>query len=132
MTEDYWNRVRARRKYGGGTYGPFYVAAAGVFAPEIMRQAEGILDTAAVRVAGDPIAAARVDWLRKGLSQAGLILAAQKAWEHRVDTGDKSDFTRAYQALKNFRAANAEYDKTNFAGLAPREENFDQLDRQTD
>jgi hypothetical protein len=130
MTEDYWNRVRAKRKYGGGTYGPFYTAAASIFTPETMRQADSILDTAAIQASGDSIATARVEWLRKGLTQAELILAAQKAWEHRIDTGDKSAFTRAYQNLKDFRAANAEYDKTNFAGLTPREENFDKLAHQ--
>lgn len=131
MTEDYWNRGRSKRKYGGGTYGPFYIAAAEIFTPETMKKAETILDRAAASAAGDQLASARVEWLRKGLTQAELILATQKAWEHRVDTGDKSDFTNAYQTLKDFRVANAEYDKTNFAGLVPREENFERLDQKS-
>ena len=45
------------------------------------------------------------------------ILAAQRAFEQSVDSGDKTEFTKAYKALTDFRAENAEYDKANFAGL---------------
>ena len=66
---------------------------------------------------GDALSKERVEWLVKGLTHAELILATQKAYEQAIDTGDKTQFTKAHQALTDFRAQNAEYDKTNFAGL---------------
>jgi hypothetical protein len=46
-----------------------------------------------------------------------------------VDTGDKSGFLTAYQALKDFRRANADYDKTNFLGLGGRESTWENANR---
>jgi hypothetical protein len=37
-----------------------------------------------------------------------------------VDSGDKTGFLGAYQALKDFRKANADYDNSNFLGLGGR------------
>lgn len=114
-------RIKAKRKYGAGLYGPYYLLAGEIYTPQIMSSAWLILDNAHAQAAGDPQARARVEWLQKGLKHAELILAAQKAFEHAVDTGDKSAFAKAHQALQDFRDSNAEYDKANFAGLAGNE-----------
>ena len=76
------------------------------------------MNKARAEAAGDALATQRVEWLAKGLTHAELILAVEKAYEQGIDTGDKGPFAKAYQALADFRAKNAEYDKTNFAGLS--------------
>jgi hypothetical protein len=111
------SRIKAKQKYGAGHYGPYYQLAGENYTPKFMATARTILDKARAEAAKDETASARVDWLIKGLTHADLILAAQRAFEHGVDTGDKSDFTKAIQALASLRAENADYDKSNFAGL---------------
>jgi hypothetical protein len=46
-----------------------------------------------------------------------------------VDTGDKAGFLAAYQALKDFRKANADYDKINFLGLGGSEKTWEKASR---
>jgi len=62
---------------------------------------------------------------QRGLRHSDLILAVQAAYEHAIDTGDKSDYRKAHQALLDFRDANADYDKTDFAGLTGKETAWD-------
>ena len=62
--------------------------------------------------------------LPKGLQQTDLLLAAARAYEKQIDTHDSADFTAAWQKLEDFRQANAEYDKANFAGLTGSEEKW--------
>ena len=110
-------RIRAQRKYGCGMYGPFYLLAAGIYRPEVMHSAKALLDQARLAAAGDAAALARVEWLDKGWQNAALMLAVERSYERGVDTSDKTAFRTSYQALKDFRTANAVYDKINFAGL---------------
>ncbi|HEY2883118.1 MAG TPA: DUF4838 domain-containing protein, partial [Pirellulales bacterium] len=112
------NRIKAKRKYHAGQYGPYYLLGGQIFNPEVMTKLAGALDQAEVQAQPDGTAAARVQWLKKGLTHARLILATQKAFEHQIDTGDATEFTQAHLALNDFRNANAEYDKINFAGLS--------------
>jgi hypothetical protein len=112
------NRIKAKRKYGAGLYGPYYLLAPEIYTPQAMAEGRSILEKARTKAAGDAAAAERVEWLARGLEHADLILAAQRAYERGVDTGDKSEFHKAYQALEDFRKENAEYDKTHFAGLS--------------
>ncbi len=114
-------RIKAKRKYGAGMYGPYYLLAGEIYTPKVMSQAWAILDKAQSQSAADPQASARVDWLRKGLKHAELILATEKAYEHAIDTRDTADYLKTRQALTDFRDANAEYDKANFAGLTGNE-----------
>jgi len=115
--DEFAKKLHAKRKYGAGTYGPFYVVAAEVFTPQRMASAAALLEAAAKQAAGDSIALARVQWLAKGLKHADLILATQRGYERGVDTRDKTELKRAYAELKAFRAENAEYDALNFAGI---------------
>jgi hypothetical protein len=115
------SRIKAKRKYGCGLYGPYYLLAGEIYTPQFMTAAGVILERARTQTAGDATASARVEWLTKGLTHANLILAAQRAYERSVDTGDKTEFTKARQALADFRNENAEYDKLNFAGLTGEE-----------
>jgi hypothetical protein len=110
-------KIDAKRKYGAGIYGPYYILADEIYDPETMRTARLLLDEARSETAGDETASARVIWLARGLEQAELILATEKAYERGIDAGDKTDFQAAYQALKDFRQKNTEYDAQNFAGL---------------
>ena len=121
--------LKAKRKYGTGTYGPFYLVAGEIYTPQVMSTAWSILKKAREQAAGDETASARVEWLAKGLKQTDLLLAADRAHERDVDTGDRTEFRAAYQALKDFRSENAEYDKSNFAGLTGTERIWNRGDR---
>jgi Domain of unknown function (DUF4838) len=118
MFDDYQHKLRSTKgKYGAGTYGPFYTLAPDIFTPEVMAKAGALLEQARTQAARDATAQARVEWLGKGFQHSQLILATEKAYEHGVDTGDMSQLKPAYQALADFRTANADYDKANFAGV---------------
>ncbi len=117
MFSDYLKKLRTKRKYGAGTYGPFYTLAGDTYTPEVMTKAAALLETARTLAAGDELATARVEWLMKGEHHCELILATERASEHRVDTGDAEPLQAAYKALVDFRQENAEYDKLNFAGI---------------
>jgi hypothetical protein len=123
------DRIQAKRKYGAGLYGPYYILAPALYPPEIMSQAWSCLKKAEQEAAGDPAAAPRIEWLGKGLKQAELMLAAERAYERGVDTGDKREFLAAAQSLRDFRQANLEYDKTNFAGLGGTEKTWEKAGR---
>jgi hypothetical protein len=120
--EEFAKKLHAKRKYGAGTYGPFYVVAGEVFTPDAMTKADALLQTARAQAAADPLALARVEWLGKGLKHAELILATQRAYEQGVDSGDKAALKKAYAELKAFRAENADYDAANFAGISAHNE----------
>lgn len=122
-------RIKAKRKYGAGMYGPFYLLADDVYTPQVMKQAEALLTQARGECGADAASMARIDWLGKGLTHAELILATARAYERRVDAGDKSGFHQAYEALKTFRQSNAEYDRTCFAGLGGDERVWERADR---
>jgi hypothetical protein len=111
------DRIKAKRKYGAGQYGPYYLLAGEMFTPSIMARAHQILDKAAMRADREGVTAERVEWLKKGLEQTDLLLAAQKSFERAIDSGEKSEFVKARDALHRFREINADYDKTHFAGL---------------
>jgi len=115
--EEQAERIKAKRKYGAGLYGPYYLLAGEIFTPKVIESAWQLLNKARTQAAGDESATQRVEWLAKGLTHADLILAAEKAYEQGIDTSDKTAFVKANQALADFRAQNAEYDKSNFAGL---------------
>lgn len=122
-------RIKEKNRYGGGHYGPFYLLADGIYTPQVMKQGRTLLDQARLEAAADPVASARVEWLIKGFTQAELLLATARAYEHAVDTKDKSSFHEAYRALKEFREANADYDRSQFAGLSGNERVWARADR---
>jgi hypothetical protein len=109
--------IKAKRKYGAGIYGPYYILAPALYSPEVMRKAWSCLEKAQLEAAGDQTASARIEWLAKGLKQAELLLVVERAYERGRDTSDKAEFQGAYQALRDFRQTNLEYDKNFFAGL---------------
>ncbi len=109
--------IDSKRKYGAGLYGPYYILAPALYTPQVMSQASAILGKAQKEAAGDPTASARIEWLEQGLKQAELMLAAERAYEKKVDTGDESEFLAAYRSLRDFRQSNLDYDKAHFAGL---------------
>ena len=117
--------IQAKRKYGAGLYGPFYLLADEIYTPPIMSKAWSILETARREAAGDSIVLARIEWLGKGLKHADLLLATARAYERGVDGGDQTEFLAARQALMEFRKENADYDKENFAGLGGTETKWD-------
>jgi hypothetical protein len=121
--------IEAKRRYGASMYGPFYLLAGEIYTPAVMTNAQAILDQARSQAASDPTASARVEWLAKGLKQAGLMLAVEQAFERGIDTGDKTSFHAALKDLEDFRAENAAYDVSNFAGLAGSEKKWTNTSR---
>ena len=57
------------------------------------------------------------------------MLAVERAYERGIDTGDKREFMAAFEALRDFRLANLEYDKTCFAGLAGDEKTWEKASK---
>jgi hypothetical protein len=108
---------KAKRKYGeldtaGLLEGPE------IFTPDAMRKGWTFLETARKQAAGDALASARVEWLAKGLKHTELVLAAQKAYERGVDTGDRSEFEKAHKELTEFRKQHATDGIANFGRLS--------------
>jgi len=89
----------------GGHYGHFYIIADAVFTPEVMAEGNAILQKAAHAAKGDNTAAARVEFLQKGLKNAELTLAAQDAYRTYKASGDTSAYHRAIKALDDYRAS---------------------------
>ena len=50
-------------------------------------------------------------------------------WGTSGGLDNKKSFLVVYQALKDFREANSDYDRANFAGLSGREQRWDKLSR---
>ena len=117
--------IKARRKYGAGRYGPYYLLSTELYPPATMAAAPVILEKARGAAASNPMSAQRVEWLAKGLEHVDRILATETAYEHAIDSGDKSDYVAARKALDEFRSSNAEYDRENFAGLTGDEKVWD-------
>ena len=120
-------RINAKRRYGADLYGPYYLLAGDIFTTAIMTNAWAILAQARGQAAPDATASARVEWLAKGLQQADLMLAVERAYEHKIESGDKTNFISAYGKLKDYRAENAAYEATNFAGLSGEEAKWEKL-----
>lgn len=123
------SRIKAKRKYKAGMYGPFYLLADDIYTSDVMMKANLLLEQARTECEKDATALARIEWLGKGLTHAELILATARANERRVDSGDKATFHDLYQALKTFRAEDADYDRTYFAGLTGDERIWDRADQ---
>jgi hypothetical protein len=121
--------IKSKRKYGAGIYGPYYLLAPELYPPQIMSKAREYLEKAQNEAAGDQVASARIEWLAKGLKHAELMLAVQRSYEQTIDTGDKTGFLAAYQALRDFRQANLDYDKKFFAGLGGEEKIWEKAGR---
>jgi hypothetical protein len=99
--EEVEKRRRAKRKYGSALD---LIMGPEIFTQEAMRTGWTILERARKQAAGDSTASARVEWLARGLQQVDLVLAAERAYEIGFDTGDRTAFQKAYQALSDFRA----------------------------
>ena len=89
----------------GGHYGHFYIIADAVFTPEAMATGHAMLEKAAHAAKGDNTAAARVEFLKKGLKNAELTLAAQDAYRTYKASGDISAYHPAIKALDDYRAS---------------------------
>ena len=123
------SRIKAKRNYKAGMYGPFYLLADDVYRPDVMNRARQFLDQARTQAAPDPLASERVEWLVKGFAHAELMLTTATASERALDTGDKTAFHDAYRALQAFRQQNAGYDRTHFAGLTGDEKVWEREDQ---
>ena len=93
--EEQASQIDAKRRYGAGIYGPYYFLADEIYTPAVMTNAWSILAQARDEAAPDETAAARVEWLAKGLQHADLILAAARAYERKIDTGNDAEFVAA-------------------------------------
>ncbi len=96
---------QAKRKYGNSSFVGL-IEGPEVYTHEVIRQGWAILAAARKQAAADPRAMARVEWLATGLKHVDLVLAAEKAYERGVDSGDRRSFQKAYEELTRFRARN--------------------------
>jgi hypothetical protein len=122
-------KIKAKRKYGAGIYGPYYFLADEIYTPQVMSNAWSILVRARQQATADATSLARIEWLENGLKQTDLLLAAAKTFEHGIDSGDKTEFRAARQALIDFRKENANYERIHFAGLSGNESKWDREKR---
>ena len=126
---DHWEKVTAsytterahqlemdKAKYGH-QHLRFYPIAVEIYSPKAFAQAEQILVNARHAAKNDPEALARVEWVGQGLKQAELVFAAEKAFEHAVDTKDTTGFRQAYRELKAFRKQIEDNHVSNLFGL---------------
>lgn len=82
----------------------FYRDADRIFTPAVMATGHTLLAKAEAAASGDSIAAARVDFLGKGLKNAELTLAVQRAYRQYQKDGRIAGFAAALQELDDFRA----------------------------
>ncbi len=106
---DHWERVSQGATEetctaAGLHWSYFYRAADAIFTPEVMARGRELLEAAREAAAGDAEAAARVAFLDKGLRNAELTLAVQRACREYRRTGALEPYAEALDALDAFRA----------------------------
>ena len=84
-------------------WGTFYREAHVIFTPDVMARAKALLERAAEAALGDALAERRVNFLQKGLTNAELTLAVQRAYTHHREHGDLEGYREAMDALDAFR-----------------------------
>jgi hypothetical protein len=82
----------------------FYRDAEVIFTPAVMTEGRALLLAAVSAAAAETQAAARVAFLEKGLHQAELTLATQRAYREYRRTGALDPYVAALEALDGFRA----------------------------
>lgn len=118
LTDERIAAIDRQRSPEGGGYAYFHRTAPGIFTPAVMARGRALLARAKRAAAGDPIAAARVAFLEKGLRNAELTLAAQAAFEHYKKTGAIAGYRKAIQALDAYRKRVEGDNVANMAALA--------------
>jgi hypothetical protein len=82
----------------------FYRDADQIFTPPAMATGRGLLEKAETAAQNDPIAAERVAFLEKGLKNAELTLAVQRAYRQYKQRGDIHPYAAALKQLDDYRA----------------------------
>ncbi len=102
---------------GGILYLEFYRVADSVFTPQVMEKCNALL-TAAAKASGlDPIAAARVKFLRDGLRNVELTMAAQAEFRKYKAGAPINAFAEAVRKLDDFRASIEDTDALNMGHI---------------
>jgi len=83
----------------------FYREADRLFTPDVMAEGRRLLNAATLAARGDADAEARVAFLDKGLRNAEMILATQRAYRAYKETGQLTGYADALSALDEFRAS---------------------------
>ncbi len=83
----------------------FYRDSDRIFTSAVMATGRDLLEKAKTAARGDSTAAARVDFLDKGLTNAELTLAAQRAYRQYQKDHRIGEFAVALQKLDDFRAS---------------------------
>jgi hypothetical protein len=98
----------------GGRYADFYLVAAQVFTPEVMRRASTLLEEASRLAAQDGLALARVRFVRLGFDDAMQVLAVQTGYEEFQRSGNPNAFVTALKKLQKHRA---EHEQEGYANV---------------
>lgn len=101
----------------------FYRQADLIFTPEVMARGRQLIEEAARAALGgeDETAQRRVGWLEKGLTNAEMVLATQRAYNGYRREGDFEGYRAALAALDEFRLTVEADLIANFSYLAARE-----------
>ncbi|NSW56184.1 MAG: DUF4838 domain-containing protein [Armatimonadetes bacterium] len=83
----------------------FYREADRLFTPDVMAEGRRLLDAATLAARGDTDAEARVAFLDKGLTNAEMVLATQRAYRAYKETGQLQGYADALGALDEYRAS---------------------------
>lgn len=104
----HWEQV-ADGDYGetieGNHWSYFYRQAHVVFTPEVMARGRELIERAQAAATGDALAERRVSWLEKGLRNAEMTLATQRAYVAYREQGDFDGYLSAMRALDEFRVS---------------------------
>lgn len=83
----------------------FYRQAHVIFTPQVMARGRELIERAMQAARGDELSEQRVAWLEKGLRNAELTLATQRAYVDYRERGDFDGYVQALRELDEFRAA---------------------------
>ncbi len=103
----HWERVcnAVKEKPEGMHWSYFYRQAHEIFTPAAMARGWELLDKATAAARGDTAAAERIAFLREGLRNVALTLAAQAAYVKYREAGDIKGLRTAVEKLDAFRAS---------------------------
>ena len=102
VTDESWREaVQARPR--SNAWRNFLLLADTIFTPAVMRRGRELLSVAEKRAQGELAAEERVAFLERGLRKAEITLAAQAAFRHWKEGGDREAFRNALAALDAYR-----------------------------
>ncbi len=105
------------RPEGGALYLNLFLVADTVFTPEVMAKCWALLNAAGNAPGLDPVAAKRVEFLKSGLKNVEMTMAAQAEFRKFKAKAPIDAFAKAVQELDDFRASIEETGALNMGNI---------------